>query len=566
MMYLNKLSRLININLNKYTIIFISLFVLTAFFEIFGLSTILLFLNEIISQGEDSELSKRFYNLLSENFNIEKKDYLILITILLFLVFLIKNLIIFFLEIFKNNFFAKSQKLLSSRLYNDFLDTDYQKYTKSTASKLLTNIITEVENIFQNILQSVFVFYSEIFIFTSIFIFLIIYNFKVTFFLGIVFALIVLTLAKFIKKKNVLWGKKRQISLQELNLIITKSFSSFKEIKLNNTENLLKGIFLENAKNFSNSIAFLNTIQNIPRLFFEIVIIGLVCILILFYLILDNQLESILITITVFAAAAIRLAPTANRIYVNSTTKEFFQISLESVLSQIKLFKLQKKNKKIKKVNLKTFESIKLKNVKFKYQEKRSKNILNIKNLYLFKGKTYCIVGPNGSGKTTFLDLLCGLLQPTDGKITINGKDLKKINLSNAISYCPQEPYVFSDTIIKNIIGDKKINNKNLRQSIEISGIKNVFKKNNDYLNLKLGANAINLSGGQKQMINIAKTLYQNKHILIFDEPTSYLSDQISKKFIEAIQKIKKDKLIIVCSHNKSLFKYFDKIIDIRKF
>lgn len=566
MMYLNKLSKLININLKKYTFIFISLFILTAFFEIFGLSTILLFLNEIISQGENSELSKKFYNFLSENFNIKKNDYLILITIILFLVFLIKNLIIFFLEIFKNKFFAKSQKLLSSKLYNDFLDADYQKYTKSTASKLLTNIITEVENIFQNILQSVFVFYSEIFIFISIFIFLIIYNFKVTLFLGVVFALIVITLAKFIKRKNILWGKKRQVSLEELNLIITKSFSSFKEIKLNNTENFLKGIFLENAKNFSNSIAFLNTIQNIPRLFFEIVIIGLVCALILFFLIIDSQLESILITITVFAAAAIRLAPTANRIYVNSTTKEFFQISLESVLSQIKLFKLQKKNKKIKKINLKTFESIKLKNVKFRYKEKRSKNILNIKNLYLLNGKTYCIVGPNGSGKTTFLDLLCGLLQPTDGKITINGKDLNKINLSNVISYCPQEPYVFSDTIIKNIIGDKKINNQNLRQSLEISGIKHVFKKNNNFLNLKLGANAINLSGGQKQMINIAKTLYQNKHILIFDEPTSYLSDQISKKFIEAIQKIKNDKLIIVCSHNKSLFKYFDEIIDIRKF
>ena len=204
------LSSLININFKKYSTIFISLFILTAIFEIFGLSSILLFLNEVLSQGESSQISNKFYKFINEIYPMEKKNYLIFLTILLFVIFFIKNLIIFLLEIFKNNFFAKAQSKLSSKIYDSFLDSNYTVYTKSKSSKLLTNIISEVENIFQNILQSLYVFYAEIFIFASIFLFLVLYNFQVTLILGLVFLLIIFILSRYIKSKNLIWGKKKK--------------------------------------------------------------------------------------------------------------------------------------------------------------------------------------------------------------------------------------------------------------------------------------------------------------------------------------------------------------------
>ena len=563
---LKTLSTLININFKKYSFIFILLFIISAVFEIFGLSSILLFLNEVVSNGEGSEISNKLYNYINSYFLINKRDYLIIITILLFSIFFIKNLILFFLEIFKNYFFAKAQSKLSAKIYNSFLDADYSTYTKSKSSKLLTNIISEVENIFQNILQSLFVFWAEIFIFISIFIFLLLYNFKVTILLGIIFLIMIFVLSGFIKKKNILWGKKRQLSLDELNSIITKSYNSFKEIKLNNSENFLKKIFYNNSVNFTHSIAFLNTIQNVPRLFFEIIIIGMVSLLIIFYLFLNSPTESVLITISVFAVAAVRMAPTVNRIYVNSTTRAFFNISLKSVISQLKSFKIDKENKKIKKNKITKVENLVLENIKFKYEINQKKNNLKIKKINLKKNTMYCIVGPNGSGKTTFLDLICGLLTPQIGTIKINNKNIKSVKLSNLIAYCPQEPFVFSETIIKNIIGERKFNQKKLKMSLNISGIKDLFQKNIDYQNIKLGGNAINLSGGQKQMINICKTLYQDKNILILDEPTSYLSEAASKNLIISLNKIKKNKIIIICSHNKNLFQYFDEMININEY
>ena len=92
------------------------------------------------------------------------------------------------------------------------------------------------------------------------------------------------------------------------------------------------------------------------------------------------------------------------------------------------------------------------------------------------------------------------------------------------------------------------------------------YLKESRLFKYKIGSNAVNLSGGQKQLINICKTLYQNKQIIIMDEPTSYLSEKLSVKLIENLQKIKKNKIILVCSHNRNLFKYFDKVIDIKKF
>tara|TARA_B100000579_G_C22848758_1_gene866007 strand:+ start:2023 stop:3735 length:1713 start_codon:yes stop_codon:yes gene_type:complete len=560
------LSSLININFKKYSTIFISLFILTAIFEIFGLSSILLFLNEVLSQGESSQISNKFYKFINEIYPMEKKNYLIFLTILLFVIFFIKNLIIFLLEIFKNNFFAKAQSKLSSKIYDSFLDSNYTVYTKSKSSKLLTNIISEVENIFQNILQSLYVFYAEIFIFASIFLFLVLYNFQVTLILGLVFLLIIFILSRYIKSKNLIWGKKRQVSLDELNSIITKSYSSFKEIKLNNTENFLKRLFEENAIKFSKSIAFLNTVQNTPRLFFEIIIIAMVSILIVFYLFINNPSENVVITISVFAAAAVRMAPTVNRIYVNSTTRAFFNISLKSVISQLKSYKANNRKDEVRKIKIKKIDSIDLANIKFKYENKQKKNTLNINKLKFRKNSMYCIIGPNGSGKTTLLDLICGLLKSQNGTIKFNSKKLELVNLSNLIAYCPQEPFVFSDTIFKNIISERKYNKNLFDMCLNVSCIKQLFKNKADYLNIKLGNNAVNLSGGQKQLINISKTLYQNKQIIIMDEPTSYLSEKISSNLINSLNRIKNNKIIIVCTHNRNLFKYFDEVIDIKKF
>ena len=560
------LSSLININFKKYSTIFISLFILTAIFEIFGLSSILLFLNEVLSQGESSQISNKFYKFINEIYPMEKKNYLIFLTILLFVIFFIKNLIIFLLEIFKNNFFAKAQSKLSSKIYDSFLDSNYTVYTKSKSSKLLTNIISEVENIFQNILQSLYVFYAEIFIFASIFLFLVLYNFQVTLILGLVFILIIFILSRYIKSKNLIWGKKRQVSLDELNSIITKSYSSFKEIKLNNTENFLKRLFEENAIKFSKSIAFLNTVQNTPRLFFEIIIIAMVSILIVFYLFINNPSENVVITISVFAAAAVRMAPTVNRIYVNSTTRAFFNISLKSVISQLKSYKANNRKDEVRKIKIKKIDSIDLANIKFKYENKQKKNTLNINKLNFRKNSMYCIIGPNGSGKTTLLDLICGLLKSQNGTIKFNSKKLELVNLSNLIAYCPQEPFVFSDTIFKNIISERKYNKNLFDMCLNVSCIKQLFKNKADYLNIKLGNNAVNLSGGQKQLINISKTLYQNKQIIIMDEPTSYLSEKISSNLINSLNRIKNNKIIIVCTHNRNLFKYFDEVIDIKKF
>lgn len=560
------LSSLININFNKYSLIFISLFILTALFEIFGLSSILLFLNEVLSQSDNSQVSNKFYEIINSLYPMEKKNYLIFITTLLFLIFFIKNLIIFLLEIFKNNFFAKAQSKLSSKIYESFLESNYSVYTKSKSSKLLTNIVSEVENIFQNILQSLYVFYAEIFIFVSIFIFLILYNFKVTLILGLVFLLIIFGLSKYIKSRNLIWGKKRQSSLDELNSIITKSYNSFKEIKLNNTESFLKRLFKENAIKFSKSIAFLNTVQNTPRLIFEIIIIALVSILIIFYLLINNPSENVIITISVFAAAAVRMAPTVNRIYVNSTTRAFFDISLKSVISQLKSYRANKKYDQYKKIRLKKIEDINLSKIKFKYKNNQKKNTLKINSLNFKKNSIYCIVGPNGSGKTTLLDIMCGLLKSQSGTIKYNKKKIEYIDLSNLIAYCPQEPFVFSDTIFKNIISERKYDKSHFDMCINTTGLNALFKKNKDYLNMQLGSNAVNLSGGQKQLINICKTLYQNKQIIIMDEPTSYLSEKLSIKLIQNLEKIKNNKIIIVCSHNRNLFKYFDEVIDIKKF
>jgi ABC-type bacteriocin/lantibiotic exporter with double-glycine peptidase domain len=267
--------------------------------------------------------------------------------------------------------------------------------------------------------------------------------------------------------------------------------------------------------------------------------------------------------VAIFVVAIVRLLPSINKILFNIQNILNFKNSSNIIYNKLSNyspnFPLEKKNKS----KIDKFHNIILKNVYFRYSQK--KNIIKNINLIIKKNDKICIFGPSGSGKTTLSNIILGFLKPTSGKIiynnneSINFEDV--VNRNNIFGYVSQKVYLQNETIKKNILFGSKINNKKFNKAIEISGLKEIIsKKLKNFINKKAGDKGDSLSGGQSQRVAISRAVYHNAEILVLDEPTSNLDDTSSQKIISLIKR-NKDYTFIIVSHDKRFLKISNKIV-----
>ena len=176
------------------------------------------------------------------------------------------------------------------------------------------------------------------------------------------------------------------------------------------------------------------------------------------------------------------------------------------------------------------------------------------------RNEKIAIVGPSGSGKSTLLKIISGLYDATEGCVTINDNGIKDYSVSSLrkkIGYLNQNPMIFNSTILENIVlDDKEIDNNKLLEVCYLTGIDKIIENLPLGIYTNISESGMNLSGGQKQKIALARSLYRNPDILLLDEPTSSL-DNISEKYI--VEKLKDyDMMMIVVSHRLSSISHFD--------
>ena len=204
---------------------------------------------------------------------------------------------------------------------------------------------------------------------------------------------------------------------------------------------------------------------------------------------------------------------------------------------------------------------IKILDLSFYYDVDILKNI----NLNISEGNVIGIVGKTGSGKSTFVDLIIGLLKPTSGQILVNGKDISNFPNSwkKIIGYVPQETFMLNQTIKDNItfISDKKIDENHFNNCLKISEVEEFLK---DKIDEVIGEKRNHpFWRAKKQRIGIARALYKKPQIIIFDEATNALDTLTEKSIMKSIYKLKRKKTLIIISHNKSILNECDKIYEI---
>ena len=367
-------------------------------------------------------------------------------------------------------------------------------------------------------------------------------------------------------------GQKRLESNNLRFFAVSEAFGAAKEVKVGGLEKIYIKRFAEPAQNFSKYQAMLGAIGLLPRYAIEIIIFGGMLLVVLYLMAQSSAFISIVPIIALYAFAGYRLMPALQQLYLAISQLRSVVPTLNSIHDDLKSLQLTISYNE-KKETLPLNKSITLNHVYYNYPNTTRTALKDI-NLTIPARTTVGLVGATGSGKTTTVDIILGLLEAQQGTLEVDGKVINKNNNNsrawqNSIGYVPQHIYLADDTVTANIsfgIDAKDVNQKAIESAAKIANIHGfIINELPQQYQTTIGERGVRLSGGQRQRIGIARALYHNPRILILDEATSSLDNLTEREIMEAIHKIGKNITIILIAHRLSTVKNCDNIFLLEK-
>lgn len=549
-----------------YLIFLLLCLIFLSFLEFIGIGSIPIFMG-IILDPEILASKVKIPQLTALINSTDRSTLTIYISILLIVIFLIKNLFYIFIIVFQGLLTKRIKLHISSKLYTKYLNLDYLKLTAKQSSIMIRTLTLDGSNASIFVLNIVNLF-RESLLFLVICFLLFLASPVISMFIFLAFGIISLIFFFTTHNKIFKQGKFLQTLSSDKIRIINNTIGSIKEIKIFKLEKFLHRIFFKNYKEFE-KYAFRNYfIKLLPRVILEIsAVIGIVS-LIIFYIYLEEDLTALLPFLSLVVMSIIRIVPSLNQMQNSIATLKTIMPSYNHVIDQLDT-EYDKNSIQVKKNTIHFKEKIIIKNIKFNYPTSNI-NILNNTKMEIFKGDRIGIIGKSGSGKTTLVSIILGLIKPTSGDILIDGVNINfsEYEWNNTVGYVPQEIFLLEDTIKNNItfgLDDKNIDLNFLEEVCRAAQINNFINSLPLKFETMVGERGYNMSAGQRQRLGIARVLYRNPSLLILDESTSSLDKETEKNFVDDLFEVSKSKTIIFISHRLSALKKCDKIYDLNK-
>ena len=391
-----------------------------------------------------------------------------------------------------------------------------------------------------------------------IFLVLLCINAAMTLFIIGVFGILTLFIFKVFKPKlNKIGGENQRIQSRIAKWRI-QAIYGLKDVKVLNREEFFVRNYYESGKIGANVARNYAVLNNTPRLLIETVFIVSMLSFIAVYISGGGDMNVMMYAIGAFAAAAIRVLPSVNRINTYITEIAYTQPSLDFVYANLQQgmktdAMLAERRANAQKEKLKLEDKIELNHISFHYPDSE-KNIFTNAHMEVPRGKSVGIIGASGAGKSTIVDVLLGLLHAQAGEITCDGVNIFKNYESwlAQIGYIPQSIYLIDESIRDNIafgIDEDKINEKRIWEVLEEAQLKEFVEDLPEGLDTTIGDRGVRLSGGQRQRIGIARALYHDPEILVFDEATSALDNDTEAAVMEAVNSFHGKKTMVIIAH-----------------
>ena len=571
MQTLNKILYLLTPHERKRAGLLLVLILIMALLDIIGVASILPFMAVLTNPSliETNIILNTMFQALSI-FGVENnQQFLFALGILVFVLLIISLSFKAFTTYAQVRFIQMREYNIGKRLVEAYLHQPYSWFLSHNSADLGKTILSEVSQVVGGGIRAFIELIAKGLVIISLITLLIIVDPKLAFiislFLGGVYILIFYFIRTFLNKI----GEKRLKNNQLRFTAVMEAFGAIKEIKVGGLEkNYLKN-FSNSAQIYAQTQASAQVIGQLPRFILEAIAFGGILLILLYVMSQTGSFNSSLPIISLYVFAGYRLMPSLQHFYAASTSLTFIGPALDKLTHDFKSLKSfdEKQRQDILSFN----KTITLKKIFYNYPN-TSRTALNNINLSIPIKSTVGLVGATGSGKTTILDILLGLLESQKGTLEVDAKVITKQNSRSwqkNIGYVPQHIFLADETVAANIafgIEPKDIDHEAVEKASKIASLHEfVTNELPKQYQTTIGERGIRLSGGQRQRIGIARALYHNPKVLILDEATSALDSQTEKAVMDAVHKLGKDITIILVAHRLNTVKNCDIIFKLEK-
>ena len=554
-----KMNKLLDARQKRIMVVIVFLMLIGGVLESLSISVVIPVVSVLLDPQavENNELLASIYNGLHLQ-NVTQ--FTIVMLVALIGAFILKNLFLFLQNVVQLKFVYTNQFATSRRMMINFMKRPYEYYLNADTAVIQRNITSDVNNMYGLIL-SVLQLISEAVVFACLVAVLLVVDAKMIMTIAVLLVAVLLLIKMVLKPIMVKAGQENQDYYSGLYKWIEQSVMGIKEIKIANKEQYFINEYAKCGFGYVNAVQKYNLFNSTPRLLIETVCIAGLVLYMMIVMLQGATVTEMIPQLTTFGMAAMRLIPSANRINNYLTSISYFEPFFMGVSDHLQeeindksmVYDVEAYNHKkiVEKLDIK--KSIKLEDITYKYPNSKQL-IFDHADMEIPIGSAVGIVGSSGSGKTTVVDILLGLLELQSGKIYADGVDVKEHYeewLKN-IGYIPQTIFMIDSTIRKNVafgIADEDIDDERVWAVLKEAQLDEFVRSLPEGLDTGIGERGIRLSGGQRQRIGIARALFEDPEVLVLDEATSALDNDTEAAIMESINRLHGKKTLIIIAH-----------------
>lgn len=494
-------------------------------------------------------------------------QFIILILGAMAVIFAVKNIYLYIQQKALCHFVYTNQFSTSERMMKNYLHKDYEFYLNADTAVVQRTITSDVNNMYALILNSLQLV-SETIVFVILAVVLIVADWKMTLAISSMLGITLLLINKAIKPVMRKAGKDNQDYYSGLFKLISQTVMGIKEVKVTAREQYFIDEYIKCGKGYVNAVQKYTLLNSVPRLLIETVCISGTVVYMIVLIATGTPIVDMIQTLTVFAAAVVRLMPCATRINTYLNNIAYFEPFLMGVSNNLQdeinhpdlKIAFAKENQK----KMPIHKAITLKDITYAYPN-TEKLIFDHADMEIPIGKAVGIVGTTGAGKSTVVDILLGLLKMQGGTVYADDTDINTdyYGWLKNVGYIPQMIFMLDDTIRRNVafgVSDENISEERIWEVLKEAQLDEFIKTLPEGLDTSIGERGIRLSGGQRQRIGIARSLYNDPDVLIMDEATSALDNDTEAAIIESINRLHGKKTLVIIAHRLQTIENCDMI------